>query len=443
MAGTFRGHVFNALNQPRAEDRYDGWDLTTQPTMFPFLAEYTNQDTGEKAGGWAMPAMVTEPINALSRLGQNSFTEDGRLGIPNPQNPENQQDMVTSLFSVYGGNALNPAAALPKNSVGMFAGRMAKTADHNALAKAEQMAASGADRGSIWNETGWFQGPDQKWRFEIDDSKSGMTDEFLGSMPKAYNKLGSALDHKALHDAYPSLNDGMFIKHESLPKNTEAHYNPKNNEIVLNSDLSGWEDDALTSVLHETQHAIQSQEGFQNGGNISSEYFDRISPILGRQKQIHARMDGLAALREKLFRKDEEIAAEKPRWFRDDRVERRAANRAEIERVIEENSRLLDELVSANDEFSNAPFSTPEGAVSHYKRIAGEVEARNVQTRMNMSADERRATPPWETQDVPDDQQIVRFLSDTGLPSLPGTAIAGSKDQQDYDLMRFLLEQQF
>jgi hypothetical protein len=43
-----------------------------------------------------------------------------------------------------------------------------------------------------------------------------------------------------------------------------------------------------------------------------------------------------------------------------------------------------------------------------YRRSAGEVEARNVQSRMNMTPAERRATPPWLTQDVPDEMQIVR-----------------------------------
>ncbi len=44
-----------------------------------------------------------------------------------------------------------------------------------------------------------------------------------------------------------------------------------------------------------------------------------------------------------------------------------------------------------------------------YRRTAGEVEARNVETRLPMSAADRRSTAPWRTQDVPDDQQIVRF----------------------------------
>jgi hypothetical protein len=54
---------------------------------------------------------------------------------------------------------------------------------------------------------------------------------------------------------------------------------------------------------------------------------------------------------------------------------------------------------------ANVPMSGHEA----YRLLAGEVEARNVQARRNMSADQRRATPPWLTQDVPDDEQLVRF----------------------------------
>jgi len=56
--------------------------------------------------------------------------------------------------------------------------------------------------------------------------------------------------------------------------------------------------------------------------------------------------------------------------------------------------------------------SLREARSSLYRRLAGEAEARNVQTRMNMTPDQRRATPPWATLDVPEDQLIVRGLLD-------------------------------
>jgi hypothetical protein len=43
-----------------------------------------------------------------------------------------------------------------------------------------------------------------------------------------------------------------------------------------------------------------------------------------------------------------------------------------------------------------------------YRRLAGEVEARNAARRIDMTADERRQLPPWATEDVPRAQQIVR-----------------------------------
>ena len=51
---------------------------------------------------------VTEPVNALQRLAENSVDENGKIAIPNPENPQNQQDVLTGLLSLYGGNAMNP-----------------------------------------------------------------------------------------------------------------------------------------------------------------------------------------------------------------------------------------------------------------------------------------------------------------------------------------------
>jgi len=44
-----------------------------------------------------------------------------------------------------------------------------------------------------------------------------------------------------------------------------------------------------------------------------------------------------------------------------------------------------------------------------YNRLAGEVEARAVQKRMDLTPDQRRARPPWLDYDVPEQDQIVRF----------------------------------
>ncbi len=95
---------FNPRGSPVPSNSYDGWELTHRPAMLPFLAEYTNP-LGETSGGWAMPEMVTEPVNALSRL---LNTPAGTM--PDPRDPQNQSDALTGLMALYGGNALGGVA---------------------------------------------------------------------------------------------------------------------------------------------------------------------------------------------------------------------------------------------------------------------------------------------------------------------------------------------
>ena len=44
-----------------------------------------------------------------------------------------------------------------------------------------------------------------------------------------------------------------------------------------------------------------------------------------------------------------------------------------------------------------------------YRQLAGEVEARNVQRRRNFTPEERREIPPWQTQDIPTEQQRFNY----------------------------------
>ena len=50
-----------------------------------------------------------------------------------------------------------------------------------------------------------------------------------------------------------------------------------------------------------------------------------------------------------------------------------------------------------------------EGRGDTYRRLAGEVEARNTQARQGMTDEQRRATPPSQTADVADSRVIVMF----------------------------------
>jgi hypothetical protein len=60
-------------------------------------------------------------------------------------------------------------------------------------------------------------------------------------------------------------------------------------------------------------------------------------------------------------------------------------------------------MMQGNEILNNPNFYLRE----LYRAVAGEVEARNVQTRLSMTAAERRATRPEDTEDIPRDQQVV------------------------------------
>jgi hypothetical protein len=248
----------------------------------------------------------------------------------------------------------------PKNTLNIFAGPTAKTADTAALAKAEEMATSGASRDDIWNQTGWFQGNDGKWRFEIDDSTAGLKNdeqfiaEFGPSKGQPVNRF-EGLDHPGLSAAYPNLADEISFAGLYAPnRETLGVFSPSGGRMEV---TAGTHDAALSAALHEHQHAIQSKEGFANGGNW---------------RQLAAEDPATASYAENLY---QDMKA----------------------RGVD----LADEDMRAN--------AMTMAARKRYNDISGEVEARNVQTRMNMNADERRAKAPWLTQDVPDDQQIFRF----------------------------------
>jgi len=119
------------------QDKKDS-ELTYRMSFLPF-GTYANPD-GTESLGLAMPGMIQEPINALMRLAENSRLPDGRLGIPNPDNVQNREDVLTGLLSMYGGNAMNPAAAITKGALASGALRETPQRMYHGTAAAEDFS---------------------------------------------------------------------------------------------------------------------------------------------------------------------------------------------------------------------------------------------------------------------------------------------------------------
>lgn len=333
-----------------------------------------------------------------------------------------------------------------------FAGEGARTADRSALEQAQQMEAMGRDsvpdrNGNLPGSpedthmaTGWHRGTDGHWRFEIDDSEATIKPDFQSRLnqidrlqkeraalvypedghqptPEEISQasqldqhatrlqssmtVGDVLDHKPLFAAYPDLADVKVVVDPKL--SSWGAYSPRRNSIEIRppdayeSEQSGapsWTsvdtgtgNRTLKSVLlHEIQHAIQHHEGFARGG--SSQEFSQ--PRMRERDALNAKIDEINTAMSKAHRD-----GDKPAY----------------ERLMRERRTVVQEL---HEKGLASDIDIHSRSFRDYHRLAGEVEARNTQTRLGMSAEQRRATPPTETTDVPRDKQLVRTSSRPG-----------------------------
>jgi DNA-binding CsgD family transcriptional regulator len=287
-----------------------------------------------------------------------------------------------------------------------FAGVNAKTADKAALARAQNMEAEGASRDDIWDATGWFKGVDGKWRFEIDDSRS------------VFNEIGNGRDYlthpggmfKAYRDV-PGMQDLGDVRVMRSGRPDEGAFMGSGSPIE-SLHIGKGSSDPRSIALHEYQHGIQAREGFAKGGSPSD---DTLAADLSA-----ARYDDLVKKSNAIMAQPNVVAAQK----RFNELKAKWQNRSDIPADIvdelksiqnmpekKELARLradANKLLNDSQTWGSKLYSK-EDLFDGYKRLAGETESRNVQTRRDFTPEQRRARRPWETQDVPDDQQIVRF----------------------------------
>ena len=288
---------------------------------------------------------------------------------------------------------------------GTFAGINALTADKEALTKAQQMIAQGVDPAQVWKETGWGKGVDGKWRFEIND-KFDITDDGKtigssldynnGALPAlAYGDIGVArgqqiLNHNDLYEAYPDLKM-MEIR---AARDVMGEFD-NNNQIRLNhsllSNAVGGRDlgdtvNAHSILMHELQHKIQQTENFAKGGNP-----DQFKELLPNAESLQD-----ARVMASLLRRGSTV----------DSVGQDFTNM--IGRYPHNGATDLVRNLSPDD--IHKMTADPKKA---YRQLAGEVEARTTQSRMDLNAQQRRENYPFDYRklgyDVPAKSQIVDF----------------------------------
>ena len=402
------------MGELAADDAYRGeypdWPASTSyPPRVPSVLETGEppRDFNDYMGALARPGPDTLVPPPRSDLGRDVPAFLGKQVFPNLSNPDtyatpsaaltpNDQGKVPTANPLAMGaaadigNTLNyaipfggPLKAAPAAAAGLkaiFAGVAAKTADRVALAQAERMAASGADRAAVWDATGWFKGADDQWRFEIPDNTSAISPKIANRLNKnipMMTEAGRTLEHPDLYQSYPTLKKmpmatGLSPEQSGAFTTSMINGPEPRQRLAMVSAKGPAVDDVRNVALHEMQHAVQDFEGFAPGGNTKSNMLysaPEVAPYLSMRKVFESAYKA-------------ELAKPNP----------------DAARV----RRIQSELNGLN------PLIDKVAGLAGYKRLAGEVEARNVQARINMTPQERRATPPWATQDVPTEQQVMR-----------------------------------
>ena len=348
------------------------------------------------------------------------------------------------------------------------------------LSVAREMEEAKKDAKAIKMATGWERGADGKWRYEIPDAKIKDTiDVGGGNIVKRYEegmlwndgKLEDAVDAPKLFEAYPQLKN-IKIHTDAvmnyMPSN--GYYNPQTNTITIHAaDLK-----YLNSILnHEIQHAIQNIEGFAQGGN-SKTVRSRIQKIIDDEKDaseyaksnlkqyaaLHMLASRLKASKQ-FAKSDQQFFKDKAReyyWdamneldnnerstlineYPDDKNAQEIAESGyHVDEAIKELKRIADEYKDEIPKGNMDAFEKVNKLTSAlgnksddelYQALAGEVEARNVQKRMDMTPEERRNSLASETEDVDRGDQIVMNNGGTSYSIVKDPETIKKLDKED------------
>lgn len=323
------------------------------------------------------------------------------------------------------------------------------------LVVAREMEAAGKSVSLIKLATGWERGKDGKWRYELDDSVITVhTNEAIHALaqvvPVALRKIIHAPE---LFAAYPELQQMRFTyRIDDDPSVAGTYFGPRRG-IHLRDDLLKKPEKAKRVLMHEIQHALQDIEGFANGGsteeapvNVNRELARQNAPgpwlklmtdksILTGYLKTHGvsvkangdlsgkvRIDKYKASSiNRLVKLINRLFAVKTPYYNEKRYERdiyRKLYNVGWDHFYDYVRRNVPEFRGMDKTEFDAhwgvvrsvreEYEQEVAAIKWYKSIAGETEARNVETRLDMTASERRESAAYQTEDVArDDQHIL------------------------------------
>ena len=318
--------------------------------------------------------------SAVKRISPELYNSILGLGKKMPQMAKDNPKLLTKIYG-----------SAKSNSINSFAGEKALNASANKLSKAKAMLEKGENEVKIWQSTGWYKDKDGAWKFEIDDSPAKIKNQNA-------DKLGDLLEHKELFKAYPELKDIKIKKIIDEKVGKLGYYDPNEKEIALR-DLSD-----KSTLMHEVQHAIQDVEGFAKGGGQA----EARSFLRGKEgRKYEQELKGIDKTLSNLLLETQHM---RMRYGEIPQSEREYEYAKELFRGINNKEKVYADFSVLRDDLQKKLFEIDkkirlQDIQDTYKKIHGEAEARNVETRLNLDG----KAYPHETFDVnPNDTFVSR-----------------------------------
>lgn len=409
--------VRSALAQARGVGEFGGG-----ANVMPVLMSLRNPLQIDAAGLRAMD-VLPQAIPRAATEGHDGLIVRNLVdrAVDNSNNPA---DVYIALSSsrVKSAIAYRGAASAREQAVMYsFAGKRSATAHLDGLTRAWQWLDEGGDPELVRRETGWHVGIDGQPRYEISDhlaflKGTGTFGEILMARRAALRTEGptylpDVLYHPELFDAYPSLRE---IEVRFVPTGVRANARI-GDDVFLEVRETLPAGDALSSILHETQHLIQIIERFAPGGSPGEAFAD--GPAQSVAIDIYRSML---------------VDAIRPLTF-----ENFAAGRLGAEEAAEDARLSYQQYLAEHERHSTSPAVGKDvekrAAMVWYRRLAGEIEARNVQARQHLDIQARRVLPPSMTADRVPEQAIVLPADTRRQEHLPLVPRVFHGTSQDFD----------
>ena len=395
------------------QDSGDGWRDTLEEYRERYKGAANNYEgmTPEDADLYVWEEIMGDAYAGIDCFGQTAsqyHTEavraiDGGSGATPAQEAQRTSSAIQKETSAASDRKTGPPARFS------YAGKNANGANLDSLREAQEMQQAGADMESIRKATGWHEGMDGKWRFEINDSRMQLRTD-AADIPN-YTTLGELVSAPELFEAYPDMAD-LSVTFHTLEDGQNGGYSRKFDSIELSRDLKNRPEALLNSLIHEVQHAIQNREGFASGANPA--YWNRrmengfdsrtaeerregarlqeqYEQIRESDPQFVAAMEELDAMAPKVPRGKvdlntwEQIEPDPPEWVRYD--ERR-------DQLEEQYGDRVWDWYSLRDSIDRNARNGGRMPTDLYRDTAGEIEARDTAKRRELTAQERRETSP-------------------------------------------------